>query len=636
MREFVRNYLINRKVLFNIPFLILVLFCLWLATRPYPGYYGDARLYLLQALARLDPVAFSDDLFVRYGSQDNFSVFGGILAFAISTVGLHAAAVLLLILGEVVWGAGAAFFACQLFPSFERRAAALIAIVLFPSVYGDTLTFHYGEPFLTPRLYAEALVLAAIAMALRRAWLSAAVLLLGAIALHPVMALPGIGVVFLLATRERRLLWGLPVIGMLAVTGMASFGVEPFVRLRETFSDDWWSIVYERTQLAFPSRWRMEDDFRIVLQVLIGLLAYRHGERAERRLLGAVAAWVGISFTIALLGGDWLRNLLIVNIQLYRATWLFSFVINAAAGVLLFRVFANKSRLRSYFAMALAMYALDRVTSFMLYPAFFLVLIVYIGDIWERRTGAIPKPLELAVFAVALLAGFAALSTAGAIAYVSATGIRGFDNLCDTVAIVLALCACGLYWRRRRLAGTAFGIVAAGAAILAHDQRLPWERFVESDAHPPPAVLSEIDQYKNIYWERGLELTWFNIRRSTYFSCAQGSGIIFYKGTALEYVRRGSALSELNTVDFEPSGGVCIPRRDERGSAPVTAVQLTDVCRSLPDLDMMVLLTEVPEVPKTIWDFAWPQYLYITSPEGVKAVDYHRYYFYRCSDFRTG
>ena len=89
MREFVRNYLINRKVLFNIPFLILVLFCLWLATRPYPGYYGDARLYLLQALARLDPVAFSDDLFVRYGSQDNFSVFGGILAFAISTVGLH-------------------------------------------------------------------------------------------------------------------------------------------------------------------------------------------------------------------------------------------------------------------------------------------------------------------------------------------------------------------------------------------------------------------------------------------------------------------------------------------------------------------------------------------------------------------
>ena len=56
--------------------------CLWAAlifvnaiALPYRGLVHDARLYGVQVLHRITNGEFSDDLYLRYGSQDAYSLF---------------------------------------------------------------------------------------------------------------------------------------------------------------------------------------------------------------------------------------------------------------------------------------------------------------------------------------------------------------------------------------------------------------------------------------------------------------------------------------------------------------------------------------------------------------------------------
>ena len=51
----------------------------WALSHRYLGLFHDARLYTLQALARLHP-ALSADVFLRFGSQDRFTIFSPLYA----------------------------------------------------------------------------------------------------------------------------------------------------------------------------------------------------------------------------------------------------------------------------------------------------------------------------------------------------------------------------------------------------------------------------------------------------------------------------------------------------------------------------------------------------------------------------
>ena len=69
----------------------------WALAHPYQGIFHDANLYTLQALARLHPQSLSQDVFLKFGSQDRFTLFSPIYAAAIRLIGLdHAAALLTL------------------------------------------------------------------------------------------------------------------------------------------------------------------------------------------------------------------------------------------------------------------------------------------------------------------------------------------------------------------------------------------------------------------------------------------------------------------------------------------------------------------------------------------------------------
>src|SRR5258708_1446480 len=76
---------------------------LWLATRPYFGTVFDARFYMLEALNNLDPSRFAQDLYFKFGSQGNFSVFTKLYQPLLLAFGVGTTALVLTIVGQLLW-----------------------------------------------------------------------------------------------------------------------------------------------------------------------------------------------------------------------------------------------------------------------------------------------------------------------------------------------------------------------------------------------------------------------------------------------------------------------------------------------------------------------------------------------------
>src|ERR1035438_9605371 len=63
----------------------------WALSHSYRGIFHDAGLYALQALARLHPESLSDDVFLKFGSQDGFTIWSPIYAAASRLLGFELA-----------------------------------------------------------------------------------------------------------------------------------------------------------------------------------------------------------------------------------------------------------------------------------------------------------------------------------------------------------------------------------------------------------------------------------------------------------------------------------------------------------------------------------------------------------------
>ena len=141
----------------------ILILSIWLATHPYPGIIHDGRFYAVEAMRAAGLGRYDDDLYFRFGSQGQFTL-SALYALGARWVGIGNAAIVLAWLGEALWLVGIAWLGARIFP--DRRAAviAVAAEIAFQGGAG----LPYGEPFLTPRLFAEALTLMAIGAMLRR------------------------------------------------------------------------------------------------------------------------------------------------------------------------------------------------------------------------------------------------------------------------------------------------------------------------------------------------------------------------------------------------------------------------------------------------------------------------------------
>ncbi|MET0660863.1 MAG: hypothetical protein ABW110_22210, partial [Steroidobacteraceae bacterium] len=261
----------------------------WLLRDPYHGLDHDAMLYSLQALARISPDLYAHDLFLRYGSQEKYTLFTPFFAYWISLLGLPVAAAALTCAFQAFFFAGLLVLAARV---MDRRLAWLAAGIALsvPGYYGAYEIFEIVEPFLTPRLPAEGLLVLGLAAHVSGARILGYAISFAALCVHPLMSFP---VLCLMGWSDRpegttTFILVLGVLSVGAVTALAFFHPIGSICIMD---GEWLRIVRTRNLYLFLDSWRVEDWQRIVAFMSLPLMALQlHGSPSTRRLLEACVA----------------------------------------------------------------------------------------------------------------------------------------------------------------------------------------------------------------------------------------------------------------------------------------------------------------------------------------------------------
>jgi hypothetical protein len=274
--------------------LVLGLLTCWFITHPYFGIGHDSLLYAVQALARLYPEAYKNDIFILYGFQDNYTIFSRLYSFAISWLGLSKATATLMLIGYALW-LSASFYIARILLNGRSFWIFLVFLFTLPGNYGYEGILSYGETFLTPRIFAEALTIYSIAFFIQRRRSLSIIFLMIALFFHPLMA--GCGAIFLFIYGHKFrlrivLIQLLLIIGILFV--LAGAGIEPFANLLRVMDEHWYQVVSLRNSHVLIGMWDV-GAFNIVVfdfSIILSAIMIISGE--QRRLLSS-ALLMGIS-----------------------------------------------------------------------------------------------------------------------------------------------------------------------------------------------------------------------------------------------------------------------------------------------------------------------------------------------------
>lgn len=627
--------------------LTLLLVAVWIVTHPYGGIVHDAQLYMVQALYRIDPARYAGDLYFQFGSQDRFTVFSLIYAPMVAALGIGPAHLGMALAGQAAWLGGLVALVRTLYRSEEQRwLAAFAACLLVPAYNFGTL--RYGEPFATPRIFVEAMTMVALALVLRRRrWAAFAVMGL-ALLFHPLMALPGLGLVALVALPFVRIVLPFAVAGLFAALALAVSGVDPFTRLLVRMDAEWVAAVLPRNPMVFVSTWAWQAAAVSVLPVFSLVIVARRGNAEHRVLARWVLVLIAVLVTVSWIGGDILHNVLLLGVQQWRAMWLMLLLANCLAPAVLL-LLPKAGRSRAFFIAALVANVFEARFGIWSIPVVsaLLALTAALEAVVQTERGKHSR--RWLGFAQSGLAALATLVTLGEVAMILSEFhlASDFGDFVQRLVIVFAVTF--LMWAvvpgRGAARGWAVGapvalVVWAGALF---DVRSQTNAFITSDA-PLDARFEAALAGKRVYWEGGLHIQWFRLRQPAYFAWYQAAGAVFFRETAMEHQRRAEVLRRLDTADFAGAGArPAVQRANPMMEGPQSAGQLRAACRALPDLDVMVLRAEVPSVPHLTWrpEFPVPASGFVRVPEDDIPSDpprrpYGAFHLYSCADLRGG
>jgi hypothetical protein len=588
------------------PTLIIAL-AWWLLSRPYHGIEHDGVLYTVQALRRLFPERFAQDIFFLYGSQDNFTIFSIFHAWLISLLGAEPAFLLLSMAGGAIW----LIALLVLLRRWLSKIPLIVALILVLSAdahYAGFDLFAFGERFATPRLFAEALVLFSIPLWLDGKRLAAACLVAGAMLLHPLIALAGIGVfcwsAFTGQVGRPIVLWGMALgAGLLGLQFLIWTGISPHL-------DPFWRHAAElRSPFVFPYLWNPSDWLRLALDATLLGLAARHVREEAGTLAGWVLPVLALAIVWALAAGM-MGVQLAVAAQLQRVQWLAHLLALALVVPLCLRLWQTGDHHDRYLSVGVA--------SSLIFPLNLggLVLpIVYGMYLWAgNRMAGRPLPRGLHLL---LLIGVPLMGLALWLFYTTSNLIAA-QTFGDTpVWLILmrklpvAMCLfLGLYaivvrleWVRAGL--WIYGLSLLALGLLSWDESKPWgmyERAGRAEAIAPVKKL--IPEHAVVFWARSLfvnpggELqleggareTWLWLNRAHYASHLQAAGDVFYRQTASEISRR---MEHLHKWGFREDTLEWKTRNKIPEILPLTETRLKGICGDR-ILDFVIANTRLP------------------------------------------
>jgi hypothetical protein len=550
----------------------LALLCLALAlnavTRPYVGLEHDARLYAVQIAERLHPGSYADDLFLRYGSQDRYSIFTPLMTPLASLVGLRAAFFIGYLASKALLLWGVVRLVLALVPDRPAAVLSVLAVSMAPLPFGGNEIFHVNEPFLTPRLAACGLVLLGLERGLAGRPRVGLLLLAGAFLLHPLMAVGGLLTLILwwLAARlTRRRFAALVAAGCVLATAAVCY--EPLgARLFGRIDADWRGVLLDVCYFIQPGWWSARDWLRVGWTAVVLVAAARAAAPPVRAFLLAllVGSLAGLVGSAAAERSDYL---LLLQTSPYRVLWLPQLLAAPLAfawAAALWRRATPGDRLLSLVVVVMA--TADGSQDVLLAAVPFLGALA-VGAIGWRGLAAAPRrPDWLGRSAVAaFLATVAVLGAYDLCVFLLALTLSPTYHvdvhpvqvllgapsvLCKLPLLAAAAgAACCLLWligpgRPFRVACLVLWLGYQGAIAAAghwpwyeaqYSARYASREFVVTTLRERSAAGRPV----TVYWPGDVREVWFEAGVNSYFNVVQLSGCGFNRGTALEGRRRG-------------------------------------------------------------------------------------------------
>ena len=530
----------------------------------YLGLFHDSRLYLLQALSHLQGDSLGRDVFLRYGSQDAYTLFTLPVAALVRGLGAEHAAALLTCLSQLALLGTAWCLARSVVPA----GPAILGVAVLACIrgsYGSHGVFTLLEAFLTPRMAAEALVLLALAALVRGRLAAAGLALVTAALCHPLMALAGcvalaVWQVAIPRPRAAAVVAGIGATALLAAATWLPVG--PLAR----FDPEWFALVSGRSPYLFLSHWTFPDWARLapVLATLLTGARYLPHPAARRLVLAAgITLLAGILVTAVACDG--LHLVVATRLQPWRWQWLGL----AVAAVLLPAI--AQAAWRAGAAARPAVLLLAAAWVFDDYPGCVPVALLALAmpSLLRDRPVAITTLAwrgACAVLTIACLWRLASslLFTEALLLYGGwPKGIGRLISLtADGTLLVagIALVSLADRWRAALRRGTQLAVavacLAVGASVLpltvAH---LTAREYTAAYRDALAPFRAAIPPGSDVLWDGPAVAAWILLDRPNYLVPADTAGMVYSRAAALEMQRRagvlGVALSPATFLRFE-------------------------------------------------------------------------------------
>lgn len=611
---------------------LLVLYAtLWTVLRPYGGLGHDAQAYAIEALVKIRPDIYASDLFLRYRSQDEFTIFPALYADLIELQGLETAAATAVLVCQLLWFS-VAFLIVKRLTGTTLALFALGLLLTLPGNYGSFHIFAIAEPFMTARLPAEVLSLLAIWLFLERKPATSALVLIAGLAIHPLMAFPVAALLVCTWISHRTpkstvpalLLAGIVVaiIGSLALGGSS-----PYIE------DRWLAISKLRSGFLFVDQWRSVDwsDALVILFTL--LLASVTLPSREARSLAGCSLGVGLAgIALAAISSLWLELEILIQGQPWRWLWIAKVCaigLLPAVIVALWRKSAPSSSAAILLVAAWLFVApvVSRSQFVQVLPAMLSGLAVALWLARSRITGDADRIVwcgAWATLAAVLISTFVTIALAWEIMSKPDGGLSTTSDALlaatikfGTPAAVLTAISCFAMrcaWTPVRgvlvgALGASLGLLLAPAAVDAWTAR-PF-------TGPAYAAFEDwrriIPKESEVLWYDNLRETWFLLERRAYLTRSQSGGVVFSEELAEEVIRRALVLEPYIDRNFW-----FVTEAGDANPHPLTKDILLAICRD-PELNFLV---SEDNAGQAIAKRNWPsndRFLYL----------------YGCADFRA-
>jgi len=507
----------------------LSVLAVWMVQHRYIDIQHDAMIYTLLGLARLQPDTLSNDVFLRFGSQDHFSVFSPVFALMIRHFDLAPAAAIMTILSQAAL-CGCAWWVARRFMSPASALLGTGLLLALPGFYGSGHLFSYTEDFLTARLPAEALVLASLAAMLWGRMKIALASILAALLIHPIIASAGLVMlvlIFLAAPRPRLATGVAGTLILVTLLAAAMLQTGPFAR----FDTQWLHLVTRFTRYLFITNWSLDDWVRLAIPIAVLLLGCLFTSQPLLRTVCACAIVCTCSaIALTWMWCDLLHMILPTQMQLWRWVWITSVLSVLLSPVIVAECWNSGSALQRAALVFVGGSLLLRADSGAAIALLFAVTSAGLAR-WHPQFKyshyILPGACALFVFALGL-------------------GIAdGLPTAFFLACALLAVWALGEWlqstsWKTSALAATA-GVACLAVAPGAVRS---WTQF-----HFTPALQTRFAPWRNqlpvhaeVLWPEAPVGAWYLLDRPSYWSGPQMAGDVFSRSAAIKLDQRMTGL----------------------------------------------------------------------------------------------